>query len=155
MGQRNGYRLCLIWTRSVRNLSFGTKLLIPLGNSQRNSIFLCVFLYTFHLKIQYKITDAGRQGRCPLKILKTISVISRPMVRRVHQRVDLLLRVVKRVRGGLQHVAVDHFPNTRVQTDLQSIRWNHLSRTSASGCAYFTPLPSWIAKKILDGCRVK
>lgn len=40
----------------------------------------------------------------------------------LHQRVDLLLGVVKRVRGRLQHVAVDHVSDARVQTDLENMR---------------------------------
>lgn len=37
----------------------------------------------------------------------------------LHQGVDLLLGVLKGVRGGLQHVAVDDLSDSGVQTDLE------------------------------------
>lgn len=40
----------------------------------------------------------------------------------LHQRVDLLLSVLERVRGRLQHVAVYHFPNARIQAHLEGVQ---------------------------------
>lgn len=39
----------------------------------------------------------------------------------LHQRVDLQLSLLERVRGRLQHVAVDHLSDVRIQTDLEKI----------------------------------
>lgn len=67
-------------------------------------------------------------GRRLLEALQQVGVRRGVDVSRVrvslHQRVNLLLRLLKRVRGRLQHVAVDHVPDVGVQTDLRSDgRW--------------------------------
>lgn len=80
-------------------------------------------------------------GRRLLQALQQVRVRRRVYVAWVrvslHQRVNLLLSLLKCVRGRLQHVAVDHVPNVGVQTDLRSdVRMKHTMLTSNNDFFY-------------------
>lgn len=67
--------------------------------------------------------ESLRLRRRLLQALQQVCVRSRVDVAGVrvslHQCVDLLLSLLERVRRGLQHVAVYHVSNVRIQTDLE------------------------------------
>lgn len=73
------------------------------------------------LSVVVAVESLWLRGRL-LQALQQIRVRGRVHVARVrvslHQRVDLLLSILERVRGRLQHVAVYHVSDVRIQTDL-------------------------------------